>query len=138
MAEEVAASRGWYNPQWHYDNQPETRAALDLIFSNHFSRDQAGAFAPLGDALLARGDYYMHLAKRLGRRLVEVPLGFKWFVQGLLDGSLGFGGEESSGATFCAARARSGRRIRMGWSPACWRQRSRHGQAKTRASTTKT
>jgi phosphoglucomutase len=36
----------------------------------------------------------------LGRRLVEVPVGFKWFVQGLLDGSLGFGGEESAGASF--------------------------------------
>jgi phosphoglucomutase len=37
---------------------------------------------------------------RLGRRLVEVPVGFKWFVDGLLDGSLGFGGEESAGASF--------------------------------------
>jgi phosphoglucomutase len=36
----------------------------------------------------------------LGRRLVEVPVGFKWFVEGLLDGSLGFGGEESAGASF--------------------------------------
>ena len=40
------------------------------------------------------------VVKRLGRRLVEVPVGFKWFVEGLVDGSLGFGGEESSGATF--------------------------------------
>ena len=61
-AEQVAASRGWYNPHWHYDNEPETRAALDLIFSDHFSRNQPGVFAPLGDALLDRGDYYMHLA----------------------------------------------------------------------------
>ena len=37
---------------------------------------------------------------RLGRRLVEVPVGFKWFVDGLLDGSFGFGGEESAGASF--------------------------------------
>ena len=37
---------------------------------------------------------------KLGRRLFEVPVGFKWFVDGLLDGSLGFGGEESAGATF--------------------------------------
>jgi phosphoglucomutase len=36
----------------------------------------------------------------LGRRLVEVPVGFKWFVDGLLDGSIGFGGEESAGASF--------------------------------------
>jgi phosphoglucomutase len=40
------------------------------------------------------------VAARLGRRLVEVPVGFKWFVDGLLDGSFGFGGEESAGASF--------------------------------------
>ncbi|MDG2536897.1 phosphoglucomutase (alpha-D-glucose-1,6-bisphosphate-dependent) [Dyella jiangningensis] len=40
------------------------------------------------------------VAKRLGRRLHEVPVGFKWFVDGLFDGSLGFGGEESAGASF--------------------------------------
>ena len=40
------------------------------------------------------------VAARLGRRLYEVPVGFKWFVDGLLDGSLGFGGEESAGASF--------------------------------------
>ncbi|MGD0584949.1 MAG: phosphoglucomutase (alpha-D-glucose-1,6-bisphosphate-dependent) [Oryzomonas sp.] len=40
------------------------------------------------------------VAKKLGRRLYEVPVGFKWFVDGLLDGSLGFGGEESAGASF--------------------------------------
>src|SRR6185312_10798694 len=40
------------------------------------------------------------VAKDLGRRLVEVPVGFKWFVDGLVDGSLGFGGEESAGASF--------------------------------------
>ena len=61
-AEQVASSRGWYNPQWHYDNEPETRAALDLIFSDHFSRNEPGVFAPLRDALLTHGDYYMHLA----------------------------------------------------------------------------
>ena len=61
-AEQVAGSRGGYNPHWHYDNEPETRAALDLIFSNHFSRVEPGVFEPLRDALLAHGDYYMHLA----------------------------------------------------------------------------
>ena len=40
------------------------------------------------------------VADSLGRRLVEVPVGFKWFVEGLIDGSLGFGGEESAGASF--------------------------------------
>ena len=58
----MAGSRGWYNPRWHYENEPETRAALDLIASNHFSRYEPGVFVPLLDALLAHGDYYMHLA----------------------------------------------------------------------------
>jgi starch phosphorylase len=60
-AEQVAGSRGWYDPRWHYDNQPEIRAALDLIFSDHFSRNEPGVFAPLRDTLLTR-DHYMHLA----------------------------------------------------------------------------
>ena len=51
-AEEVAGSRGWYNPQWHYDHEPETRAALDLIFSDHFSRNEPGVFEPLRETLL--------------------------------------------------------------------------------------
>jgi starch phosphorylase len=61
-ADQVAGSQGWYRPQWHYDSEPETRAALDLIFSDHFSRYEPGVFRPLGDALLSHGDYYMHLA----------------------------------------------------------------------------
>ena len=61
-AEQVAGSRGWYNPHWHYEHEPETRAALDLIFSDHFSRNEPGIFAPLHDTLLTHGDYYMHLA----------------------------------------------------------------------------
>jgi starch phosphorylase len=61
-AAEVASSRGWYNPRWHYDHEPETRNALDLIFSDHFSRNEPGVFAPLQETLLTKGDYYMHLA----------------------------------------------------------------------------
>jgi glycogen phosphorylase len=61
-AQQVAASRGWYSPRWHYDHEPETRAALDAIFSNEFSRYEPGVFAPVRDALLTGGDYYMHLA----------------------------------------------------------------------------
>ncbi len=61
-AQQVADSRSWYNPHWHYDNEPETRAALDLIFSDHFSPDERGVFEPLRDTLLTHGDYYMHLA----------------------------------------------------------------------------
>jgi starch phosphorylase len=60
-AQQVADSRGWYNPGWHYDHEPETRAALDLIFSDHFSRYEPGIFAPLRDTLLTGGDHYMHL-----------------------------------------------------------------------------
>ena len=61
-AQQVADSRGWYNPHWHYENEPETRAALDLIFSDYFSRNEPGVFAPLRDTLLTHGDFYMHLA----------------------------------------------------------------------------
>ena len=61
-AEQVAASRGWYSPYWHYENEPETRAALDLIRSDYFSRNEPGVFGPLCDTLLKNGDYYMHLA----------------------------------------------------------------------------
>jgi starch phosphorylase len=61
-AAQVADSRGWYNPRWHYDNEPETRAALDLISSGHFNRGVAGIHAPIVDTLLTRGDHYMHLA----------------------------------------------------------------------------
>ena len=60
-AEQVEQSRGWYSPRWHYDNQPEVRAALDLIFSDHFSRGERGVFEPLRDTLLTH-DHYMHLA----------------------------------------------------------------------------
>ena len=61
-AAQVSGSRGWYNPHWHYDNEPETRAALDLIFSDYFSPNEAHVFDGLRDALLTHGDYYMHLA----------------------------------------------------------------------------
>ena len=62
-SEQVAASAGWYSPWWHYENEPETRAALDLIASYHFSRYEPGLFAPIVDALLRRGDHYQHLAQ---------------------------------------------------------------------------
>ena len=61
-AQQVAENRGWYNPYWHYENEPETRAALDLISSDYFSQNEPGVFAPLHDALLKHGDHYMHLA----------------------------------------------------------------------------
>ena len=76
-AQQVTESRDWYSPHWHYEHEPETRAALDLIFSNHFSRHEPGIFEPLRDALLTHGDYYMHLADLTSyldadRRLVEL------------------------------------------------------------------
>lgn len=61
-ADQVASSRGWYDPSWHYQNEPGTRTALDLIFTNHFSHHESGVFEPIREALLTRGDYFMHLA----------------------------------------------------------------------------
>ncbi len=61
-AEQVIGSRGWYNPHWHYQHDPETRQALDLIFSDYFSCYEPGVFEPLRDMLLTHGDHYMHLA----------------------------------------------------------------------------
>ena len=61
-AEQVERSRGWYDPRWHYENEPETRVALDLIASNHFSRNEPGIFTLILDALLQHGDHYRHLA----------------------------------------------------------------------------
>jgi glycogen phosphorylase len=76
-AEQVAGNRSWYSPQWHYDHEPETHAALDLIFSDHFSRNEPGVFEPLRETLLTRGDHYMHLADltaylEADRRLLEL------------------------------------------------------------------
>jgi starch phosphorylase len=60
--EQVQGSQPWYNPHWHYEHEPETRNALDLIFSDYFSGDEPGAFDPIRDTLLTHGDHYMHLA----------------------------------------------------------------------------
>ena len=46
-AEQVMASRSWYSPQWHYEHESETREALDLIASDHFSRHEPGVFLPI-------------------------------------------------------------------------------------------
>jgi phosphoglucomutase len=71
-------------------------AAIGYLFAN---RPGWPASAAVGKTLVSSG-MIDRVAARLGRRLVEVPVGFKWFVEGLLDGSLGFGGEESAGASF--------------------------------------
>jgi phosphoglucomutase len=86
----VTPSLGLMNPN-HF-----LAAAIDWLFA---SRPGWGPKAAVGKTLVSSA-LIDRVAKRLGRRLVEVPVGFKWFVDGLLDGSLGFGGEESAGASF--------------------------------------
>jgi starch phosphorylase len=61
-AEQVEGRRSWHNPRWHYMNEPETRAALDLIADNQFSRNEPGIFTPIRNVLLQHGDHYWHLA----------------------------------------------------------------------------
>jgi len=70
--------------------------SIDYLFQN---RPQWRADAAVGKTVVSSG-LIDRVAKRLGRRLYEVPVGFKWFADGLFDGSLGFGGEESAGASF--------------------------------------
>ncbi len=61
-ADQVLGNRASYDPRWHYDNEPETKAALDMIFGNHFCADEPGIFEPIRETLFTKGDYYMHLA----------------------------------------------------------------------------
>ncbi len=61
-AEQVGNSAGWYNPRWHYENEPAIREALDLIASGHFNAGEPHVFDPILDVLLPKGDHYMHLA----------------------------------------------------------------------------
>jgi len=61
-AEQVQNSRSWYSPWWHYHNEPPVRAAVDLLFSSHFSPDEPSLFTPIRDRILNHGDPYMHLA----------------------------------------------------------------------------
>jgi phosphoglucomutase len=70
--------------------------AIDYLFTN---RPSWSAAAGVGKTVVSSG-LIDRVSARLGRRLVEVPVGFKWFVDGLADSSLGFGGEESAGASF--------------------------------------
>ncbi|MDM0024883.1 phosphoglucomutase (alpha-D-glucose-1,6-bisphosphate-dependent) [Variovorax saccharolyticus] len=86
----VTRSAGLLQPN-HY-----LSVAIDYLFRH---RPQWGADAAVGKTVVSTR-LIDALAKRLGRRLHEVPVGFKWFVDGLLDASLGFVGEESAGATF--------------------------------------
>jgi phosphoglucomutase len=86
----VTPSVGLMNPN-HY-----LAVAIHWLFSN---RPGWPAAAAIGKTLVS-SSMIDRIAGDLGRRLCEVPVGFKWFVDGLLDGSFGFGGEESAGASF--------------------------------------
>ncbi|NYT61011.1 alpha-D-glucose phosphate-specific phosphoglucomutase [Alcaligenaceae bacterium] len=70
--------------------------AIDYLFSH---RPQWNPGAGVGKTVVS-SQIIDRVAARLGRKLFEVPVGFKWFVDGLFDGTLGFGGEESAGASF--------------------------------------
>ncbi len=86
----VTPTAGLMNPN-HY-----LAVAIDYLFRNRPGwRDDAA----IGKTLVS-SSMMDRVAADLGRRLAEVPVGFKWFVDGLLDGSFGFGGEESAGASF--------------------------------------
>ncbi|MBP9663498.1 MAG: phosphoglucomutase (alpha-D-glucose-1,6-bisphosphate-dependent) [Pyrinomonadaceae bacterium] len=86
----VTRSAGLLQPN-HY-----LAAAVYYLFRHrpNWSNDAAVGKTLVSSRMIDR------VATKLGRRLYEVPVGFKWFVEGLLDGSLGFGGEESAGASF--------------------------------------
>jgi phosphoglucomutase len=86
----VSRSHGLLDPN-HY-----LSVAISYLFANRPQWSQAVA---VGKTVVS-STMIDRVVNKLGRRLVEVPVGFKWFVEGLIDGSLGFGGEESSGATF--------------------------------------
>ncbi|MFJ3419893.1 phosphoglucomutase (alpha-D-glucose-1,6-bisphosphate-dependent) [Streptomyces sp. NPDC086082] len=86
----VTPDAGLMNPN-HY-----LAAAIAYLYAH---REQWPADAGVGKTLVS-SSMIDRVAADLGRRLVEVPVGFKWFVDGLVDGSLGFGGEESAGASF--------------------------------------
>ncbi|MCQ4625882.1 phosphoglucomutase (alpha-D-glucose-1,6-bisphosphate-dependent) [Corynebacterium sp. CCUG 69979] len=86
----VTPDAGLMNPN-HY-----LAVAIEYLFSH---RDGWGADTAVGKTLVS-SSMIDRVVASLGRELVEVPVGFKWFVPGLIDGSVGFGGEESAGASF--------------------------------------
>jgi phosphoglucomutase len=86
----VTPSAGLMNPN-HY-----LAVAIQYLLAN---RPKWRADASVGKTVVS-SSIIDKVVRKLGRRLVEVPVGFKWFVEGLLDGSCGFGGEESAGASF--------------------------------------
>jgi len=81
-AQQVTDSAGWYDPRWHYEHDVETRAALDLIDSDHFSRHERGIFTPITHALLTGGDHYRHLADLSGYARAHADLGREYCDRG--------------------------------------------------------
>jgi phosphoglucomutase len=86
----IVTKDGLMNPN-HY-----LSVAIEYLFS---SREQWGSSVAIGKTLVS-SSMIDRVASSLGRELKEVPVGFKWFVDGLMEGTLGFGGEESAGASF--------------------------------------
>jgi phosphoglucomutase len=86
----VTPGAGLLNPNHHL------AACVAYLFGDH---REWGQDTGIGKTLVS-STIIDRVAEDLGRRLVEVPVGFKWFVEGLLEGSIGFGGEESAGASF--------------------------------------
>ena len=86
----VTPDAGLMNPN-HY-----LAAAIQYLFAH---REGWNPDAGIGKTLVS-SSMIDNVAAKLGKKLVEVPVGFKWFVPGLVDGSIGFGGEESAGASF--------------------------------------
>jgi len=74
-ADQVLETSGWYDPWWHYHNEPETQAALDMIRGNFFNQSEPGIFQPIWDVLLTRGDHYMHLADLKSYKDTQVRVG---------------------------------------------------------------
>ena len=86
----VTADSGLMNPN-HF-----LAVSIDYLFRERTGWDE---FAGVGKTMVS-SSIIDRVVSELGRKLVEVPVGFKWFVPGLTDGSIGFGGEESAGASF--------------------------------------
>jgi phosphoglucomutase len=86
----VTRDHGLMNPN-HF-----LAVSIDYLYRN---RPQWSAAAAVGKTMVS-SSIINRVVKKLGRKLIEVPVGFKWFVPGLIDGSVGFGGEESAGASF--------------------------------------
>ncbi|GBR19632.1 phosphoglucomutase (alpha-D-glucose-1,6-bisphosphate-dependent) [Komagataeibacter nataicola] len=86
----VSGKYGLMNPN-HY-----LATAIEFLFNNRANWNPA---AGVGKTVVS-SSMIDRVAKEIGRKLVEVPVGFKWFVDGLYNGTLGFGGEESAGASF--------------------------------------